>query len=73
MDMHGASKETTTPAWEFPDIFVDPKELHNAINDKKYQEVIKKLNVTLLKQKAKAGDSDAKYPVMQEIFAKHWK
>lgn len=73
LDMHGASKETTTPAWEFYDISVDPKELHNAINDKKYQEIIKKLKVELLKEKEKAGDSDAKYPEMQEIFSKYWK
>ena len=73
LGMHGASKETTTPAWEFYDISVDPKELHNAIHDKKYQEIIKKLKVELLKEKEKAGDSDAKYPVMQEIFSKYWK
>ena len=72
LDMQGASKETTTPAWEFYDISVDPKELHNAINDKKYMEIIKQLKVELLKQKEKAGDSDTKYPVMQKIFSEYW-
>lgn len=69
----GASKETTTPGWEFYDISIDPRELHNAINDKKYLEIIKKLKVELLKQKARVGDSDEKYPVMKEIFARYWK
>ena len=73
LGMKGASKETTTPAWEFYDISIDPKELHNAVNDKKYKNIIEKLKVELLKVKAEAGDSDAEYPVMQEIFSKYWK
>ncbi|MDP4283724.1 MAG: sulfatase [Bacteroidota bacterium] len=72
LGMKGASKETTTPAWEFYDISVDPKELHNAINDKKYKNIIQKLKVELLKVKAEAGDSDEQYPVMKEIFSKYW-
>ncbi|MEO8413639.1 MAG: sulfatase [Ginsengibacter sp.] len=72
LDMKGASKETTTPAWEFYDISVDPKELHNAINDKKYAAIIQKLKIELRKEKAKAGDSDDQYPVMKEIFLKYW-
>ena len=73
LGMNGASKETTTPAWEFYDIQKDPLELHNAINDQQYQKIIKNLKPELLKQKAKAGDSDDDYPIMKEIYLKYWK
>ena len=73
LGMNGVTDKPTQPAWEFYDISIDPKELHNAIKDKQYQEIIRKLKIELLKVKAKAGDSDAKYPVMQQIFDKYWK
>ncbi len=73
LGMKEASKETTTPAWEFYDIEKDPLELHNAINDAAYQKIIQRLKPELLKQKEKAGDSDDQYPVMKEIFLKYWK
>ena len=72
LGMKEASKETTTPAWEFYDIQKDPLELHNAINDKQYQKIIQQLKPELLKQKEKAGDSDDQYPVMKEIFLQYW-
>ncbi len=65
-------KHSIEENYKFYDISVDPKELHNAINDKKYMEIIKQLKVELLKQKEKAGDSDTKYPVMQKIFSEYW-
>ena len=67
-----ASDQVTTPAWEFYDLKKDPFELHNAITDKSYSITIQQLKKELLKQKALAGDSDAQYPVMQEIFKKYW-
>jgi arylsulfatase A-like enzyme len=72
LDMAGASKVTTQPAWEFYDIQKDPYELHNAINDKTYQSKIATMKIKLNKQKAIAGDSDEKYPVMKEIFSNYW-
>ena len=72
LGMKGVTDKPTEPAWEFYDISIDPKELHNAIKDKQYQEIIRKLKIELLKVKAKAGDSDSKYPVMQQIFDKYW-
>ena len=36
LDMPGAYKENTAPAWEFYDLQNDPKENHNAINDPEY-------------------------------------
>jgi arylsulfatase A-like enzyme len=72
LGMPGASKETTTPAWEFYNVEQDPHELHNAINDKQYASIIAAMKQELKKQKALAGDSDDKYPVMKEIFSKYW-
>jgi len=73
LDMAGASKQTTPPTWDFYDIQKDPYELHNAIADKSYQSIISKLKIELKKQKAIAGDSDEKYPVMKKIFSENWK
>lgn len=72
LGMPGASKETTTPAWEFYNVQKDPHELHNAINDKQYTSIIAAMKQELKKQKALAGDNDDKYPVMKEIFSKYW-
>jgi arylsulfatase A-like enzyme len=72
LGMKGARKETTEPAWEFFDLEKDPQELHNAINDAEYQDVIKKMKVELKRQRQLVGDSDEKYPVLQEIIKKHW-
>lgn len=71
LGMAGASEETTAPAWEFYDLQKDPHELHNAIHEKKYKTIIRKLKSELLKEKAKAQDCDDKYPVMKEIFLKN--
>jgi arylsulfatase A-like enzyme len=71
LGMNGVTDKPTEPAWEFYDISIDPKELHNAIKDRQYQEVISNLKIELLKVKAKADDSDSKYPVMQQIFDKY--
>ncbi len=68
----GAKKETTTPAWEFYDLQNDPKELQNAYEDSKYAMIIDEMKKELLKQKNLAGDSDASYPIMEEIMEKYW-
>ena len=72
LDMTGASEETTTPAFEFFDLSLDPQELHNAITDEKYQKIIKTLKVELLKKKEEAERNTKEYPVMQEIISKYF-
>ncbi|MEN7550715.1 sulfatase [Rapidithrix thailandica] len=72
LDMSGSGKETTEPAWEFYDLEKDPKELHNAYQDSEYQDVIKEMKEELLAQRQEFGDTDAQYPVMQEIMEKYW-
>lgn len=73
LDMAGASRITTEPAWEFYDLKKDPLELHNIINDSHYSELISKMKAELLKQKQMTGDTDDSYPVMNEIFLKHFR
>ncbi|WP_199233747.1 sulfatase [Pedobacter sp. HMWF019] len=72
LDMTGGNKQPTTPAWEFYDLKNDPKELHNAYHDEKYQQLISQMKVELLKQKQLAGDNDANRPAMKEIMSKYW-
>lgn len=72
LDMTGVEKTPTEPAWEFYDLKEDPKELHNAINDAKYRDVIIAMKDELKKKREELGDTDKKYPIMQEIIAKHW-
>ena len=72
LGMKGASAQTTTPAWEFYDLQKDPKELHNAINDKKYQKTIHKMKVDLLKLREELGDTDKDQPIMKEIIDSYY-
>ena len=67
LDKKGASKVASTPAWEFYDLHKDPHELHNAINDTQYFEVIKEMKRQLVLEKEKYGDTDSSH-IMQEIL-----
>ena len=69
LGMRGTSKETTAPAWEFYDLEQDPNELHNAINDEKYAKVIQEMKKQMMVEREKYSDTDATYPIMQEILA----
>ena len=64
----GTSKETSSPAWEFYDLNEDPSELHNAIDDPKYNTVIAEMKTVLVEERKKYGDTDAEYPEMQNIL-----
>jgi len=62
----------TTPEWEFYDLKKDPKEMHNAYADAKYQKVIKKLKSQLIDLKVELGDEDEKYPEMKKVIDNYW-
>jgi len=72
LDMPGTMEQSTQPAWEFYDLQEDPEETYNAIDDPAYQDVIEEMKVALKKQRRILGDTDAQYPVMQQIFNQHW-
>ena len=72
LGMKGTSKETTQPAWEFFDLQKDPKELHNAINEDAYTQIIKEMKKVLIKERKKYGDLDQNSQVMQEILNKEF-
>lgn len=72
LGMNGASKVTSEPAWEFYDLNEDPKEVYNAINDKKYVSIISKMKKELLAERKKYGDLDKEYPVMKSVIEKNW-
>ena len=69
----GTSKITSPPAWEFFDLEKDPKELHNAIADVAYAEVIAAMKLALIEERKKYGDLDQDSEVMQEILNKNFK
>ncbi|SHG18445.1 sulfatase family protein [Flagellimonas flava] len=68
LDKQGTSKETTPAQWEFYDLKEDPKELHNAVNEEKYEKVIQSMKKELLEQRKMYGDMDEDYPQMQAIL-----
>lgn len=67
LDMTGVNKESTVPAWEFYDLQNDPKENHNAYNDPQYADIIKEMKAELIRLRSEVGDSDERYPEMQEL------
>jgi len=72
LDMTGSQQQATKPAWEFYDLEKDPKELHNAYNDPEYSQIIKEMKTELVKLRGEVGDTDEKWPVMQEIIKDYW-
>lgn len=68
----GTNKEITAPAWEFFDLEEDPNELHNAISDLKYVDIINEMKRTMLKERKNYGDLDEGSKVMQEILKKEF-
>ncbi len=68
----GAMKQSTEPAWEFYDLQEDPAEVHNAINDQVYSDIIKEMKKELLALRNELGDTDKEYPEMQEVFSNYW-
>ena len=68
LNMRGASKESSAPAWEFYDLQEDPYELHNAIDEEEYASVIQEMKEELVLEQQKAGDLNTSYPIMQELF-----
>lgn len=57
-----------TPSWDFYDLEKDPHEDHNAYNDPQYAPVIKQMKKELRILREKVGDTDERYPEMQEMF-----
>jgi uncharacterized sulfatase len=82
-DVHGGKRVTrhggnryfrsTPPAWEFYDLRVDPKEMHNRYSDPRYRDLIADLKRELKKTREALGETDAAYPKLQKIIAAHWR
>ncbi len=60
------------PGWEFYDLKKDPREDHNAINDPKYQAIIKQLKNRLKIIKAENGDGVESNPTIKELTRQSW-
>lgn len=72
LDMTDGDPTPTQPAWDFYDLLKDPKEDHNAYYDKEYAPVIKQMKKEMLRLREEVGDTDSRYPKMQEIFDKYF-
>lgn len=68
LGMKGTSKETTTPAWEFYDLEEDPHELHNAVNNPKYADIIADMKLGIVEEREKYGDLDEGREEMEEVL-----
>ena len=68
----GSEETPTTPAWEFHDLQVDPKEDKNMYNEPQYQDIIKEMKQELLTLRQEVGDTDADTPRMKEIMDQYY-
>ena len=73
MDMTDTENFDFTPAWDFYDLEEDPHENHNLYNDPKYAPIIRQMKKDLLNLRKEVGDTDEKYPEMQELLEKYYK
>ena len=69
LNMPGAHKQNTEPAWEFYDLKEDPHENVNTFSNPAYAEVIAKMKKELIVQKSRVGDNDDQFPEMKQILA----
>jgi arylsulfatase A-like enzyme len=56
------------PAWEFYDLKADPKEIHNAFDDPKYQTIIAGMKHELKNLQNQYKDTDENNPVIKKIL-----
>lgn len=68
----GAIDRSTPPGWELYDLQKDPQEIRNVYTNPEYKALSKQLKRELLRIKAAFGDSDAAYPALQAVTARHW-
>ena len=64
--------DSTPAAWEFYDLEYDPKEIHNQYFNPEYQEIISKLKVILKQKREEVGDTDEKFPRINNIVESNW-
>lgn len=62
----------TPAAWEFYDLQKDPSEMRNEYGNPDYADVIAGLKTELSGMRARLGETDAKYPHIEEIIEAHW-
>ncbi len=68
LNMPGAHRENTKPAWEFYDLRKDAHENHNAYHNPEYSEIISKLKNEMMDLRMKLGDTDEGFPEMKQIL-----
>lgn len=56
------------PSWDFYDLLHDPHENHNVYSAPEYAPIIKQMKQDLLKLRKEVGDTDSKFPEIQELL-----
>ena len=69
LDAAGAVQTPTEPYWELYDLAKDPNEMNNVIEDPAYATILRELKTQLRELRAKVGDTDKKYPQINEWLA----
>ena len=71
---HGGNRywKNTPVAWEFYDLTIHRHEMRNRYGDPEYREVIADLKRELRAMRERLGETDARYPRLEEIIAAHW-
>jgi len=62
----------TPVAWELYDLEQDPSEMKNLYSESHYQELIVEMKAQLKQTREELGETDEKYPAIQNIIDKHW-
>lgn len=70
LNMTGSSDYVSEPSWEFYDLQKDPKENHNAYNDKEYASIIKEMKKEMMRLREETGDTDKGSERMMQILKK---
>lgn len=70
LNMTGSSDYVSEPSWEFYDLQKDPKENHNAYNDKEYALIIKEMKKEMMRLREETGDTDKGSERMMQILKK---
>jgi arylsulfatase A-like enzyme len=70
--LSAAGKNPTPPAWEFYDLEKDSFEMTNEYENPAYAKIIADLKIQLRDTREALGETDEKYPAIQNVIDAHW-
>ena len=70
--LEGSVQPRTPVAWEFYDLETDPFEMNNCYAEPEFRDIIEKMKLQLMREREALGETDEKYPEIQQIIDTHW-